>query len=368
MQIRDKALWGAIVLSVALHVATLFGTPRFDVEWLYREVAPPSPIEARFVVVDSPPKVAPAEPPRQHPKRAVSRSAAPPTPGSVGAPVMSTSLLDAPSPDGESVPTPLAGASEGGGVLPESNAPAVAQPAIEPTEPDVVQYPLKRAKLTFDLYYGRNPTKIGRVTHTWTQDGHRYSAEAVVEAVGFISLFFRGRFVQRSTGQFSKAGLVPEAYSLERGQGAQPEVARFDWEEGKLALSWKTENRLVDLPAGTQDPLSMMHQLYFIKPIPTSAQLEIATGRKLAHYRYTLVGEENLETPLGMLRTVHFRREELDGTLMDAWFDLDRELLPARIYLADRGGAVFDQVIREARTEPVDAAAPTQAANPQSDL
>ncbi len=35
----------------------------------------------------------------------------------------------------------------------------------------------------------------------------------------------------------------------------------------------------------------------------------------------------------------------------EVWVDRDRDLLPARLRLVDREGAVLDQVIREARTE-----------------
>jgi hypothetical protein len=64
-----------------------------------------------------------------------------------------------------------------------------------------------------------------------------------------------------------------------------------------------------------------------------------------------LAGEESLPTPLGAIHAVRFRRQEDGGTRMDVWLDLDRNLLPARIYVVDRKGNVLDQVIREARLE-----------------
>ena len=60
---------------------------------------------------------------------------------------------------------------------------------------------------------------------------------------------------------------------------------------------------------------------------------------------------EEIETPLGLIRTLRFRRQEPDGTLTEVWLDVDRNLLPAKLYSVDRKGNVLDQVIREARLE-----------------
>jgi hypothetical protein len=102
------------------------------------------------------------------------------------------------------------------------------------------------------------------------------------------------------------------------------------------------------LPAGAQDPLSIIHQAYFMPPTAPAAPLEVATSRKLAHYIYELVGETLIETPIGILRAVHIRRADDDGMRFDAWLDLDRSLLPARILGQDRRGFAFEQIIREA--------------------
>ena len=53
----------------------------------------------------------------------------------------------------------------------------------------------------------------------------------------------------------------------------------------------------------------------------------------------------------GAVHALRFRRQEEGCTKVDVWLDLDRNLLPARIYAVDRKGNVLDQVIREARLE-----------------
>jgi hypothetical protein len=268
-------------------------------------------------------------------------------------------VLDAPSPDGEPLAVAAAEPPSGEGdvaaatLAEEANA-GSAMPAAEAKPAS--DYPLKRARLVYDLYYatlnsGNEATRVGELTHTWSLDGDRYCAEAVAEAAGVVSLFFDGKFVQRSTGQLGAGGLVPEEYTLDRGRGDRVERARFDWAAQKLSLEWKREARTVELPTGAQDPLSLLHQLYFVQPVPARASVNVVTSRKLGRQIFQLAGEESLATPLGSVRALRFRREDEGGAKLDVWLDLDRNLLPARLYAVDRKGNVLDQVIREARLE-----------------
>jgi hypothetical protein len=223
--------------------------------------------------------------------------------------------------------------------------------AVEPQAPEApgapAEYPLRRVRLVYDLLHSDSQTRIGNVIHTFETDGERYAAEAVGEAVGFVSLFYGGKFVQRSRGVIGPDGLVPEEYTLDRGRGDPPERAVFDWSHGEVDLSWRNERRTVALPAGAQDPISVLHQIYFMQPMAVSSRLRIATGRKLGEYTYELLGEVDLITPLGLVRTLHVGRVASDGSVLEVWLDRDRELLPVRIYSRDRKGTILDQVVRE---------------------
>jgi len=359
MRRRDGVLLAAVAASVALHVAALFGTPRFDLERLYEDVRHAPPIEVQLAVRAEPPpaKAIEAKPvPRPARKAPPARAPAAAEPA-----VLATqSLLDAPSPDGEPVPEAHAAAENG----PTEGASNLAeQPAPEPhaEEAPRTDYPFKRARLVYDLLYMNRPnggeaaTKIGHVTHTWSHDGERYEAESVAEAVGLVWLFFNGKFVQRSTGRFDADGLRPATYTLHRGgRGEKSEMARFDWAAGKLAFAWKNESRVVELPEGAQDPLSIFHQIYFVQPVAASGEVAIATSRKLYRSSVDLVGEEALEMPLGILHVLHFRHREPDGSAIELWADLERQLLPARVRAVDRKGNEFDLVLREAELEPAE--------------
>jgi len=355
MRPGDRILVAAIALSVAAHLAALFGTPRFEFGWS-EDAEPWPPLEATIVARAAPPaRVAPAPPA----PKARSRPKSPAPAAVEPQQLMPNSLLDAPSPDGEPAPDASEfAASPGSAAGPaEVAGPPAPGPETIAEAAASAQYPLRRARLVYDLFYlssleANNPTKVGEVRHQWSQDGRRYEVESVAEAVGFLSLMFNGKFVQRSTGELRADGLHPAQYTLDRGRGDRTEVARFDWPRGKLALAWKSESRTLPLPAAAQDPLSLMHQLYFLRPVPASGTIAVATSRKLYRSSFQLVGGQTLLTPLGTVRTLLFRRQEPDGAATELWADLDRELLPARVRAIDKRGNVVDQVIREAELEP----------------
>ncbi len=344
MRPGDRILAAALALSLAVHLAALFGTPRFELGW---SADAPSPLEATIVARAAPPPAArPAPKPKARP-----RSPAPAAP----APFVPSSLLDAPSPDGEPAQDAPGVAESAPAAEPTDIAGPPAEPVAEAAEP--AEYPFRRARLVYDLYYltslaADNPTKVGAVTHRWSQDGRTYAIESVAEAVGFLALAFNGKFVQRATGELRADGLHPAQYTLDRGRGDRTEVARFDWPQRRLARAWKDKSLTLALPAATQDPLSLMHQLYFLQPLPASGTIAVATSRKLYRSSFELAGGQTLVTPLGTVRTLLFRRQEPDGAATELWADLDRDLLPARVRAIDRKGNVVDQVLREVELEP----------------
>ncbi len=95
---RDRVLLGAIVVSLALHLAALFGTPRFDLGWLYQDVRP-APIEAQIVVREPPARVVAATAARPLARKPAPRPQARPAPKPPS--IESASALEPPSPDGE---------------------------------------------------------------------------------------------------------------------------------------------------------------------------------------------------------------------------------------------------------------------------
>lgn len=354
MRRSDRLLLAAALVSVAVHLLALFGAGPFRLGAATSEFPAPPPIEVRL----TPPPPPPAPVAQSRKRVAEARRARP------RAAKLPSRAQEAVLPQYESAEVPIeypvgpfdAVASGDAGAAPTQPAVSEAEspPAVETPPP--VEYPLRHATLVFDLYYGAGESSpVGEVVHTWTQDGREYRIETVAEAVGFVSWFLGGRLVQRARGALVPGGLEPAAYRAELGAPGRAETARFDWGAHKLALASKGEERLIDLPDGAQDPLSMLHQLYFLTPLPDAAPLDIVTGRKLYRYVYRTVGEAQLETPLGVVRALHMHRQDPDGASMDVWLDRERSFLPARIHAVDRKGRLLRQEIRAARLELADA-------------
>lgn len=385
--------WIALALSLGLHAVALFGVPLLDFSWLRTDGPRPAPIEARIVQAVPPadiprppraPAVAPKPPPKPRPA---------PAPVVAEAPAIS---IESPEPPPAAVNEQLADGvadqvasrpATGDGTPPGSGASAeVAQseePAAVAEAPDPapspgdasaretaalapaahesgftapVHYPISHARIVYDLRYGATPVRIGTVRHTFSVDGAAYRAETVAEASGIFAILYGGQYVQRSTGRLGPSGLIPEEYFVMRGRPDRAERATFDWSAKTVSFSRRNETETKPVASGVQDPISMLHQLYFYQPLPQTAFLDIATSRKVNTYSYEFLGEVLIETPIGIVNTVHLRREDQDADRLELWLDPRRAYLPMRLHYVDRKGTIFDQIVREVGVEPAPAA------------
>jgi hypothetical protein len=224
-----------------------------------------------------------------------------------------------------------------------SAAPVAAAASSSPQ--NVPPYPINEARLVFDLYYGEDHTLVGQVEYSWWQSDGRYLIESKAEAVGFASLFFGRRYVQRSEGYISQIGLQPMSYSLDRDN--KEERADFLWDQNKLRFQRGQKQAETPLRMDAQDVLSILQELYFMQPFSHDMLVNVATGHKLESYIFQALGEVDLITPLGRVRSLHLKRTAPDGSITEVWLDRDRYLLPLKIYSVNRKGYVLEQDIRE---------------------
>lgn len=329
----------AVAASVGLHLFALFGTPVFDLSWRDEPVAH---LDAALRELPPPPKAPPAVRPRvvkPRPVPATPREATPPMPDALA-------RADATEPEPE----------DSDGLLPADDTPVVADDTEAPKEitpPPVAHYPVHHLRLAYDLHYGENAIRVGKVVQTWSSDDTHYRIESVAEATGFFGAIYNGKFVQRATGTFGPQGLVPDEYVLERGSPENSETARFDWQNSKLTLTHRGEKSVIDLPQDVHDALSIVHQLYFMQPLPAKSELHVATSRKIGTHVYEVTGDETVDTPSGPLAAVHIRRVSDDGDRMELWLDPQHAMVPLRILAVDSKGTILDQRIRGIEVEPV---------------
>ena len=216
--------------------------------------------------------------------------------------------------------------------LPESEAP----PPVSPRLPS-------RGSILFRVDRGDSNFEIGVAHQEWEFDAGRYRLYSVVETTGLVSLFRSLRVEMESLGRFTENGLQPEVFGVLRDGRKAREKALFDWESMKIRVSNRPEQAL---NLGAQDLLSFYYQLGFLDIPPGGAgSMPVATGKKYSMYRLENLGDEEIEVPLGVLRTRHLRAPGENST--ELWLAYDYRLLPVKIRHVDNKGGSLVQVATE---------------------
>jgi hypothetical protein len=203
----------------------------------------------------------------------------------------------------------------------------------------------KHAKLRFSVYVGENKFKAGESVHTLDiVDGH-YTLNADAHTTGLVRVFKSYHIEQTSTGTATLLALKPEKFSevITQSGGKDTSSAEFDWTNQKIHFSNNTEAAL--LPQ-TLDILSTLYQFPPMRERDEVISLKIATGKKLETYRFQITIEEQIETAIGTLQTVHFRRlHNANEEGLEIWFAQEYRLLPVKVRHLNREGKVDGEAI-----------------------
>ncbi len=111
--------------------------------------------------------------------------------------------------------------------------------------------------------------------------------------------------------------VVPRTY-VYQGNGLINRRREVHFTPGSPTIRSLYKGEWYDLPysEGTLDRMSQMEQVRLELLRDAAAERDItvrvADGRKIKQYLLQYVGEETLETPMGPIQTVHFRREHED--------------------------------------------------------
>ena len=329
------ALIAALVASFGIHVTLLFG-PDFDLATEPEAV----PLLAELRPLQRPPVDAEAAP----------AAARPP-------PVKPQVLQRRRAPAGEkspslapilSVPGAAAAVASDPGAPPEALAPAPAAApaaraptltsAAEPAPPAASRLP-QRMRIRYRVERGDSNFEVGYAEHDWQIEGDRYRLHSVVETTGLVWLFKSLRLEMDSRGTLTAAGLRPESFAVVRDGHPTRENAAFDWERMTVSVGGRTEQAVAP---GTQDLLSFNYQLGFLADLHSGSTLPIVTGKKYGIYRLEVLGDEQIELPVGSLRTLHLRAPGENTT--ELWLAYDYLLLPVKIRYLDAKGDSFVQV------------------------
>lgn len=217
-------------------------------------------------------------------------------------------------------------------------------PAVEitdPSPPEPTRPPLpKHARLKFDVYQGQGNFKVGESVHSLDIEEGRYSLKADVHTTGLVSVLKSYRMVQTSTGNATTHTLQPTTFTEEvtDSSGKQTHRAEFDWANKKIRFSKGDE---APLSSQAQDILSILYQFPPMSQQMEIVTIQIGTGKKFEEYRFEIAFAETLETPMGNLQTVHFRKlHATNEEGLEIWFAQAYRLLPVKMRHIDNSGKI----------------------------
>lgn len=338
----------ALLLALLLHAAAfewadgLIGLPS------WRNQPPPQVIAMEL---KPPPKPArpPAEPPHPAPRPKAKRRPKPPAPPPT---VAQANPEPVPAPSGPEPidPGPEATADS---VQPAKEQETAALPAVEPqpaAEESRKPYkvaPPPPAELKYDVFALREGQKwYGAGAFRWESTGGTYS----VTGEASITFIFKITVLNfRSEGEIGEFGVEPVLYS-EKPFRKSLTNTHFQHANGKISFS--ASEATYPYKGGEQDRGSIIWQLAGIgrgdpAQFAPGAEIDVvvAGNRDADTWIIKVVGQEEVDTPLGRMNAWHVARAPRPGSYdqaIDIWFAPEREWYPVKVRYTYANGDYLD--------------------------
>ena len=237
---------------------------------------------------------------------------------------------------------------------PPASAPATAAPPpAPPAAPEARRYVIDMpppAKITLDVARtdADGTTWSGEALLAWQSNADSYRIQ--VEA-GIRVVFARvNLLVLKSEGAVAATGFAPITMT-EKRRGRAMTATHFNW--GKGLITFSASEAMYGLPPGAQDKASIPLQLAAIargdpKQLTGAVDIFVGEDRDAAIYRFTVVGQEAIDTKLGTLQTWHLTRPPQPGSYksrLDIWLAPAHGWYPVRIRNTEANGAVTTQTV-----------------------
>ena len=324
----SRRLAVAAVVSLLLHGLLLWGPhirlPRFE------STLPP------MVAKLEPLPTAPAKHMTKHKVRPAIQKTTPVLPAQIEPPAEDTQLAAS---------NPVA-AEELAASAPETvSAPGATETLATETYKALEHPALPRsAQLTFAVYKGASHFRVGEAVHTLEIDNGHYVIRAVTQTLGLVSLFKSYELIQDSSGSYTRLGLQPERFAEERKEkpATQSYWAEFDHAAHLARFSNGGE---VALPPDMQDILSILYQFPAVSD-GEIATVSVSNGRKIEHYEFRIVTDEEIDTAIGKLLTVHMSKlhgPDEDG--LEIWLAREYRLFPVKMRFIEKNGDVTGEAV-----------------------
>jgi hypothetical protein len=188
----------------------------------------------------------------------------------------------------------------------------------------------------------------GEAVIAWKLDGGAYTMR--VEA-GIRVVFARVNLVVLgSEGAVGDAGFMPLTMT-EKRRGRSQTATHFNRQDGRITFSASPAS--YQLVGGAQDKATVPLQLAAIAradPGQLDGGIEIMVGedKDASVFRFVVLGQEELDTPLGKMQTWHLSRPPRPGAYgsrLDIWLAPEHDWYPVQIRNAEANGALTTQTI-----------------------
>lgn len=315
-----RPLLVALAISFVLHLLVISG-PAWNLPTLDELLQPDegTPLEAHLEPHPGPVAVKPVRRKQKPPapaKKIVSRD---------GTPDVASAATSGPATD----------------VVPE---PVAEEAVVEPV-PDLLAVKMilpRFVRIEYRVTMGESGFWIGSAVQELRHDETSYSLRSSAGTVGLVRLFRPADMLNVSEGDIVAGGLRPRRFRIERSNGKN-DSATLDWETGVVQLA---SGRQYPLEPGTQDMLSMFAQLALLGTDGDVVSLPVATGKRVEHYDFTVLGEEKINTPGDERLALHLRNRRPDSKeATDVWLGLGEARLPVKIRHINRQGDIFEQIV-----------------------
>ncbi|MDR1274912.1 MAG: DUF3108 domain-containing protein [Candidatus Accumulibacter sp.] len=238
------------------------------------------------------------------------------------------------------------GSHNAGGILGDATAPSRLPPG---------------GRIDYRVDFGDREFEAGKAVSEWTIADGRYHLKMEVETVGLAWLVKPYRVVMESRGRVMPEGLVPDRFSVLRNGEDADERAAFDWRSMTVSVGKSGKTQAMEV--GAQDLLSFNFHLGFMRHPVIGSRLPLVTGKKYGVYLLEKLGIEDIETPVGTLRTLHL---SAPGARTELWLAYDYLLLPVKIRFVDSKGQSFVQVVSALRLNDTEVTGSARASNAPS--
>ncbi|HYC41372.1 MAG TPA: DUF3108 domain-containing protein [Noviherbaspirillum sp.] len=262
-----------------------------------------------------------------------------------------------PAPAAESVATaPAAAPPEAEATPPEpveAWAPAAEDPPQAGETTGTYKFALPpSAELKYEVQALREGQQwFGSGVFHWAADADSY----VITGEASITVLFKITVLNfRSEGAINASGIAPTLYSEKPWRKA---MTNTHFQHEKKTISFSASQAVYPYNGGEQDRASIMWQLAgFGRGDPaqyvpgTAFDVMVAGARNAETWRIDVIGQEDIDTPLGKIQAWHVVRAPKPGSYdqkIDIWLAPQHEWYPAKVRFTYANGDYLDMLLSE---------------------